>query len=572
MQVKLVNENFKADYVDNLLLSRGIKDLERFKNPTYNDIESWNKLSNIERAVEIFSQTIEDKEKISLGTIIDVDADGITSASILINYLKKNFPQITITPFFHEHKQHGLEDVWEEMVDKGFDLVIIADASSNDGKFIKEFNCPVIVLDHHQLEENSEIPPNMTLVNNQTSPAYENKALSGAGVAWQFCRALDHYYGLADADNYLDLCAVGVCGDVMDGREIENQAIWKLGFANIKNYGLKKFIEAQSYSMGGKVNPTTIAFYIVPLINATIRVGTMPEKQRLFMAFVNGQELVSSNKRGEKGLMTEVVNEAIREATNNRSKQNKILDSAMDSLEIKISKYDLLEHKILFVRLEDEVFPSELNGLLAMRLSQKYQRPTIVARLNDEGYDRGSARGLSNCALADFKAYLEQTALFEYTAGHNNSFGLSLPDKNLTQLMKVADTDLAGYDFSNNVYEVNFERPAVAHDLNSLITEIAQNEAIWATNNKEPLLYITDLNFNARDVQIMGTKKDTIKIEKNGIAFMKFHATDLIEEIQQLGEVKMNLVGRANLNSWMGRTTEQIFIDNYELENGELSF
>lgn len=572
MQVKLVNENFKADYVDNLLLSRGIKDLENFKNPTYNDIESWDKLSNIERAVAIFREIVDTKEKVNIGTIIDCDADGLTSASILINYLKKNFPQIIITGYFHEHKQHGLEDVWEAMIEKDYDLVIIADASSNDGQFIKEFNCPVIVLDHHELEPDSEIPPNMTLINNQTSPVYENKALSGAGIAWQFCRALDDHYGFTDADSYLDLCAVGVCGDVMDGREIENQAIWKLGFSNIKNYGLQKFIEAQSYSMGGKINPTTVAFYIVPLINATIRVGSMPEKTRLFQAFVNGHELVPSNKRGEKGLMTEVINEAIREATNNRSKQNKILDSAMDSLEIKISKYDLLEHKILFVRLEDEVFPSELNGLLAMRLSQKYQRPTIVARLNDEGYDRGSARGLANCALADFKTYLEQTALFEYTAGHNNSFGLSLPDKNLAQLMKIADADLAGYDFSNNVYEVNFERPAVAYDLNNLITEIAQNEAIWSTNNKEPLIYITDLNFNSRDVQIMGTRKDTLKIEKNGIAFMKFHATDLINEIQELGEIKMNLVGRANLNSWMGKITPQIFIENYEIEDGELSF
>lgn len=138
--------------------------------------------------------------------------------------------------------------------------------------------------------------------------------------------------------------------------------------------------------------------------------------------------------------------------------------------------------------------------------------------------------------------------------------------------MKIADTDLADYDFSNNVYEINFERPAVAHDLNNLITEIAQNEAIWSTNNKEPLIYITDLNFNAFDVQIMGTRKDTLKIEKNEITFMKFHATDLINEIQELGEVKMNLVGRANLNSWMGKITPQIFIENYELKDGRLEF
>ena len=101
MQVKLVNENFKTNYIDNLLLSRGIKNLENFKNPTDDDIESWGKLSNIEQAIAIFREIVDIKEQVNIGTIVDCDADGLTSASILINYLKKNFPQIAITTYFH---------------------------------------------------------------------------------------------------------------------------------------------------------------------------------------------------------------------------------------------------------------------------------------------------------------------------------------------------------------------------------------------------------------------------------------------------------------------------------------
>ena len=55
--------------------------------------------------------------------------------------------------------------------------------------------------------------------------------------------------------------------------------------------------------------------------------------------------------------------------------------------------------------------------MIAMQLSQKYKRPTIVARLNPQGYVRGSIRGLSNSELSSFKEYLDSTGLFEYVQG-----------------------------------------------------------------------------------------------------------------------------------------------------------
>ena len=64
-------------------------------------------------------------------------------------------------------------------------------------------------------------------------------------------------------------------------------------------------------------------------------------------------------------------------------------------------KYGLLENKILFIRLDDDdEFPAVLNGLVAMKMAAKFKKPTVVARLNKEGFIRGSMRNVANCPLS----------------------------------------------------------------------------------------------------------------------------------------------------------------------------
>lgn len=304
----------------------------------------------------------------------------------------------------------------------------INDNVSNDSQYVERLNCPVLVIDHH-LVEDTNFAPNMVVINNQLSPNYHNKNLSGAGVVYQFCRAMDYYFGLELSHNYIDLAALGICGDMMSGLEIENQFFWQEGFSHIYNYFFLTLARKQAYSITGKMgatdseiiealNPTSVAFYIVPLVNAMVRVGTQEEKERMFLAFIDGHKMVPSQKRGAKGTLEEVAVESTRECVNARTHQNKFKEEAVARLEQKIFKYDLLENQILFVRLDDDDdFPSELNGLVATQLSQQYKHPTIVARLNDEGYIRGSIRGLSNSELQSFKGYLDSTDLCEYVQG-----------------------------------------------------------------------------------------------------------------------------------------------------------
>lgn len=509
------------------------------------------------------------------------DCDGYTSAAIIYQYTKLLNPNCQIDYWLHEGKQHGLQDHIDKLMaeDVHFDLIILPDSSSNDRNYhdmLDEINTPCLVLDHHLTD--TSLSNNAIIVNNQLSPNYTNKELTGAGVVYQFCRYIDEITGNNWANEFIDLAALGVVGDMGSMLEMENRYIVTTGFSHITNSMFKRLLTERGYSITGKTgfswedivektNPTSVAFYVVPLINAMIRVGTMEAKERLFLAFVDGGRQVPSGKRGAKGTMERVDVESTRECINAKNRQDKLKESAVSLLEAKIFKHDLLENKVLFVRLEDDDdFPSELTGLIAMQLSVKFKRPTIVARLNDEGFNRGSARGLNQSELKDFKQFLTDSGLFEYAQGHANAFGCSIPDSKLRTFHEYANQKLGEIDFGENVYDVSFVRDGRASDLTALITEIGKAFAIWGQNNPQPLIAVNTIKVCPDNVRVMGANKDTLRIDFNGIPYVRFHAKELISELAVLGnKATLNLVGKPNLNEWMGRTSPQMFIEAYQI-------
>ena len=574
MKVKLVNENFRDNYGIKLLQSKGIQDVDKYINPTKECLQNPIDLNNIEDGAKLLKTAIEKEWNILL--IIDSDNDGFTSAAIIYQYIKKLNNNINIKYLLHSGKQHGLEDHIDYVLECSdeIDMIILPDSSSNDFIYheqLKEKNIPCLILDHHITDE--EISSNAIIINNQLSQNYKNKELTGAGITWQFCRFCDNYFNVNFSKELIDLAAWGIVGDIGSLLEIENRYIIKNGLENINNYFFKVLIEKQSYSMGGEITPITVAFYIVPLINAMIRVGTMEEKERLFMAFIDGHQMVPCNKRGAKGTFEEVAIESARECTNARTRQNKIKDETVQKLEMKIHKNGLLDNKVLFVRLEeDDQFPAVLNGLVAMQLSAKFKKPTIVARLNNEGYDRGSMRGLNQSELVSFKDFLEQSGYFEYVSGHDNAAGASIRDKDLADFHKYANEALKDIDFGENVYEVNFIRTAAEKDISNIIFDLDQYRYLYGQNIDEPLIYISDINLTKNDIQIIGKNADTVKFEKFGITYIKFHAKDLINELGMYNEMRVELVGRPNVNEWMGNYTPQIMIEDLEVFDSALDF
>lgn len=574
MKYRLVNPELNSPYLENLLRERGVEDVKEYIKPTQNYLNDPAKLDNIEKGAELYLNVIKHNGNILI--VVDSDCDGFTSATIIYQYTKKITPEIKISYLLHEGKQHGLQDHIDTILDKGdsYDLIILPDSSSNDYKYheqLKDIRIPALVLDHHLTDV--EISDNAVVINNQLSKNYPNKELTGAGVTYQFCRYIDNLLKVDYADYFMDLAAWGIIGDMGSVLEMENRYIIEKGLSNIHNFFFQTLIDKQSYSMNDKVNSTTVAFYIVPLINAMIRVGTMEEKERLFGAFIDGTKKVSSNKRGAKGTEELLAVESARECTNAKNRQNKIKDNAVDSLEAKIYKLGLIDNKVLFVRLDDDDdFPSELNGLVAMQLSAKFKKPTIVARLNEEGFIRGSARGLNESELSDFKTFLTDSGYFEYALGHANAFGCSINNKYLSDFHNYANDKLKDIDFGENVYDVNFISSANNKELEKIVNDLGSYPQLWGQHNPEPLIYIKDINLTPNDIQIIGKNKDTVKFEKFGITYIQFHAKQLIEDLSNLNDIKMEIVGKANINEWMGRITPQVFIEGYEVSDGTYSF
>ena len=195
MKYKIINDVIYNEPIKQILYNRGIKeqDMEKYLNTTDEDIsppeafgeeDMWLVSRCLIRHIQAQHNAV---------VIVDSDADGFTSAAILLNYLHDLFPSYVennIKYVMHTGKQHGLNDCLEEVLSYTPSLVLLPDAGTNDEKeckVLKDNGCDVIVLDHHL----PEVKNNYALIINNQCCDYPNKELSGAGVVWQFCRYID---------------------------------------------------------------------------------------------------------------------------------------------------------------------------------------------------------------------------------------------------------------------------------------------------------------------------------------------------------------------------------------------
>lgn len=407
-----------------LLDARGIDDIEAYVQPTKECELNPLDLDNIEEGANLLLWHLKNDSDILL--VVDSDADGICSAAMTWLYIKHFYPDAKINYISHEHKAHGLDDIIEQVLESDYDLIICPDASSSDyeeHERLKEAGKEVLVIDHHEAEKYSE---NAIVINNQLSEKYSNKGLCGAGVVYKFLQVLDKLLEENYSLELLDLCALANVADCMSPTNLETRYYITEGLksSNIKNGGFKALIQAQEYSLsksGGKdMDYTKVAFYIAPLINALIRVGSLEEKNQLFEAFINPDKLIQSEKRGAKpGEMECIAVEVCRKATNARSRQNRIKEKAEEIIDYRVHKFDLLENKIIVVEVyEEDKIPQELTGLLATQFVNKYGRPCIIVRKNDKGFLRGSIRGNEHFGeVPDLKSFLLDSGVMEYVEG-----------------------------------------------------------------------------------------------------------------------------------------------------------
>lgn len=571
-----------TSFLEQILLNRGFKSREEINHylmvddtdllpPTY--------LDHMYEGAQLLAKHISLNSKALL--IIDADADGYSSSAILLNYLNRLFPawvQNNVDYFIHSGKQHGLEDAIKEYdwLSKNIKLFLIPDAGSNDFSFhrvLADHNIDCLILDHHDVDEGYS--PYACVINNQLSSQYSNKSLCGAGVTWQFCKYIDSLMQTNYAIDYMDLNALANIGDMMDVRTYETHQIIKDGLQRIRNPFFVEMMNRQKFQFEGGITPFGIAFYIVPYINAMVRSGTMEEKQLMFEAMLEwrSDELIPSTKRGYKGQVETRHEQAGRTCVNVKSRQKKAQDQSLENIENIIERENLLNNKLLILRVPEEQIDKNLAGLIANQLANKYTRPTLVLRIVHQPDGSilyaGSGRNCSNSKLEDFRQFCLDTGCPSLAQGHANAFGCSIPAEAFDTFVEITNERLKDFDFSP-CYLVDLEVDAAQFTDQDIFT-IGSNADLWGQSLTEPLVAITNIKIDKNSIQYLGQDKKTLKLSFPGrkTSMIKFHIKDEEKILldPQEGTLTLTVIGKCSLNHFNGNVTPQIMLEDFEITN-----
>ena len=572
MQYRLYNnsDNNTSDVIAEVLKNRGVEDYEKYLQLDESVVIPYENLDNINEAVELFIQHFNQKNKIEI--LVDSDPDGFCSAAMMYSYIKKLDAEYPVNYILHTRaKSHGLDD--DVTISDDTRLLIIPDAGTNDTeacKDLKDKGIDILILDHHESEEGN---PYAVIVNNQMSKNYSNKDFCGAGIVYKFLQALDTETWNEFADDYLDLCALANISDVMDMRSFETRYLTNIGLLNITNKCLSAFIKAQDYSMNGKVNIHNIQWYITPVLNSCIRVGSQEEKELLFKAFIEQDEFFEYKKRATKNKPAETIQESIydraaRLCKNAKSRQDKMKEKGVQAISDIVSKLPSND-KIIMVDVT-EILDSGLTGVVAIKIAEQFNKPCILLKKHYDSKSKkiaygGSARNIDHSPIDSFKDIVNKTGVIN-GKGHANAFGIvDLSLENKEKAISVINDILKDIEY-DSTYRVDFildiDRVSVP-----LIIKLSEFEDIICQGIDEPMLAIENISLTRDCFEIFGKNEDTISFMFNDIKYIQFKCKEgnqLYDFLQNAWDendsVTFNIVGKPTINEYNGVRTPQVII------------
>lgn len=150
---------------------------------------------------------------------------------------------------------------------------------------------------------------------------------------------------------------------------------------------------------------------------------------------------------------------------------------------------------------------------------------------------------------------------------HNNAAGFGIKNNNIDKLTAYANEKLANVNFNEGFYEADFIVSGNYSELSNLIVDLDNGKEFYGQGNKEPVIIIENITVPISKIQIIGKNSDTLKFEFNEITYVKFKASELIEQIKKKeGSLNIIVAGRANVNHWGGMSKPQILIDEIEFK------
>ena len=551
--------------IEFILRSRGVKkeDVKHFLFPDSSLEPNWRDLDNIDEGLALLKKHVDKGSHIRIS--VDPDLDGYSSAAIMYQFLTKDLGAEKIDYYIPSVKIHGINV--DDTLEHQPDLLIVPDSGSSEydkHKQLRKSNIDVLVIDHHLVDGN-KYSEDALVINNQISHKFPWKELTGAPLVYLFVKAYMETYDInKNYEKYMDLAAIGEIADRADLRDLGVFYYAQKGLRKIYNPLIKYIIE-KSNNTSEPLTPKDVSFTIAPLINAMSRNASLEDIKLVFDA-LSGQEYEVYNKRLKDNF--HVVHESFRKMNNSRNNQNKKVKQALETLEENIESKGTADNQVLFVNSTGVIDNGGFNGIVAIKLAEKYQRPTLVMQYKeDTGKLEGSGRNFGSSPLKDFRQELEESKLFNFAAGHDNAFGFSIDLDNAIDMVDVLNEQLAHIKYDNLTHYVDLEyvgRPD-AED----IIEIAKHNHLWANGLEEPKVYVRDIKVKKSDIKFIGARETTWKLDTlgitDGIMFNLSEEQKLELTRHDSENLLISIVGSCDINTFRGQQRPQILIKDFEV-------
>lgn len=559
---KGIGERFGIDQVTARIIRNrdviGEKAIEKYLHGSRKDFYSPWLLKDMEKAVAILQEKIENRNRIRI--IGDYDIDGVMSTYILLESLRGLGCDVDmmipnrITDGYGIN-EHLIEQAWQE----GRDTIITCDngiAAVTQIRKAKDLGMTVIVTDHHEVpfedlegERKEILPPADAIVNpKQKACSYPFAGLCGAVVAMKVMEAL--YEKMAPevdlVDKMLPFAGIATIGDVMDLQD-ENRILVKEGLQRLHhttNLGLQELIRVNNLEPEN-ISPYHIGFILGPCLNASGRLDTAKRALQLLLADSREEAAVLAGDLKN-------LNESRKEMTAQG------LEKAIEQVE----STSMMEDTVLVVFLPE--CHESLAGIIAGRLRERYHKPSFVLTRGEEGV-KGSGRSIESYSmyekLCECKEYLTKFG------GHPMAAGLSLEEENVERFRRKLN-EQSGLTEEDLVEKVTIDVPMPIHYIRKdLVQELSLLEP-FGKGNEKPLF--AQKNLWVSQMRVFGKNRNVVKMrltDENGYPMDGVYFGNGDEFVEEgRGKRKISIVYYPDINMYQGRESLQVIIRHYQFD------
>ena len=538
----------------------GDEAIDFYLNGTVEDLYDGLLMKDMDRAVDILKEKIEEGKKIRV--IGDYDIDGVNATYILQQGLAGLGADVDTDIPDRIKDGYGLNQMLiDRALEDDVDTIITCDngiAAMNEIAYGKENGMTIVVTDHHEvpyLEENGEkkylLPPADAVVDpHRADCEYPFKGLCGAAVAYKLVEVLYRVSGKSEQEvehlqeRLMENVAIATIGDVMD-LVGENRVFVKKGLELLKttkNEGLHALMQCTGVDTAN-LNTYHIGFVIGPCINAGGRLDTAKRALELLNA---------SNRREAVTLAADLkeLNDSRKEMTEEG------VEEAVRQIESSSWKDD----QVLVVYLPE--CHESIAGIIAGRIKERYYRPTFVLTKGEAGV-KGSGRSIE--AYDMFAEMSRCRELFTKFGGHKLAAGLSLEEENVEVFRKRINelADLTEEDLQMKVsIDMRLPFPYINEEL---IHELKILEPFGKGNGK-PLF--AESKLRVIQPRIFGKNRNVLKCrleDQQGNQMEAVYFGEVEECLRQMEKKQiMSFTYYPSINEYMGRRTIQLTIVNYQ--------